>query len=485
MAAARVSASRVNEHLFLTEHPLQRSGARSITLLAEREDVDQVTSADLDRVAKHVVSDVVDAAVADKTGAAYDWWKILFAMYPNAKPTHAKRRRDRDELTAEVARYFAPDVAASETAGSEAAGGEVRPCAFCGGATTVLWAKSTLPMFDTTKALNTLPPRLAGWPVCRPCRLALWAMPYGASVTLGSATVLTCENAEIERRFTEANLARSARIRQTGFSSLAANASPESVVLLALEQYAVVRPVAATLWSFKNDNQEPWLRVSETRIAVVTFLRALGGDGEAKKGWWVLRRRLTRRGPDGKISQHGRDLLARALFASTNSRSDRILSHLSEQAGDLSKISGSTIRAWRALHALYLKEMHGVDTADLRPVTTLLTDWIMQEKNPRGRFNEYCRAANRSYVLQRLLMEATARLWLDGRRPADITKTAQPLLHGPQGYQWRGQLFFEVSAELDRRGAAIGKKSDDEADAIEPDGPLFGTDPADPDDEGA
>ncbi|EIV96129.1 hypothetical protein [Frankia sp. QA3] len=481
MAGAGISTSQLNDRLFLTEHPLQRSGARSISLLAERDDVDQVSSADLDRVAGQIVSDVVDAAVADKTDAAYDWWKILFAMYPNAKPTHAKRSRDRDDLTAEMTRYFAPDVA-----GPEKTSQAIRPCAFCGGATSVLWAKSTLPMFDTTKALNTLPPRLAGWPVCRPCRLAMWAMPYGASVTLGSATVLTCENAEVERRFTEVNLERSARIRQTGFSSLAANASPESVALLALEQHAVARPVAATLWSFKNDNQEPWLRVSETRIAVVTFLRALRGDGEADRGWWALRRHLTRRGPDRKIIQNGRDVLARALFASTNSRSDRILSHLSEQAGDLTKIPVSTIRAWRTLHALYLKEMHGVDAADLSPVTTLLTDWIMREKNPRGRFNEYCRAASRSHALQRLLMEASARLQLDGRNPADITKVAQPLLHGPQGYQWRGQLFFEVSAELVRRGAAIGKKSDDdETDAIETDGPLFGTDPADPDDEGA
>ncbi|KQC34892.1 hypothetical protein [Frankia sp. ACN1ag] len=483
MAAAGISASQVNDRLFLTEHPLQRAGARSIVLLADHDDVGQVSSADLDRVAERIVSDVVNAAVAAKAGAAYDWWKILFAMYPNAKPTHAKRSRDRNELTAEVNRYFA-----AEASGQEAAAATIRPCAFCGGATSVLWAKSTLPMFDTTKALNTLPPGVGGWPVCRPCRLAMWAMPYGASVTLGSATVLTCENPDVEWRFTEVNLERSARIRQTGFTSLAASASPESVTLHALERHAVDRPVAATLWSFKNDNQEPWLRVSETRIAVVTFLRALRADRDAKQGWQALRRSLTRRGTDGKVSQSGRDVLARALFASANSRTDRILSYLSEQAGDLTKIPVTTIHAWRALHALYLKEMHGVDAAALAPVTTLLADWIMQATNPRGRFNEYCRAAGRSYALQRLLMEATARLILDGRKAADITDVAQRLLHGPQGYQLRGQLFFEVAAELDHRGAAIGKKSDDEPDTVKPDEPLFGADlvdPTDPDYEGA
>ncbi|MCK9878900.1 hypothetical protein MXD59_24600 [Frankia sp. Ag45/Mut15] len=465
-----------NNRLALTAHPLQRAGARSIVFLAGRTDVESVTREDLDRIATKIVTDVVEAAVADQTHAAYDWWKILFALYPNARPTHAKRSRDRGELTVDVARYFAVDPADPHT--------PTRPCAFCGGATTNLWAKSTLPMFDTTKAVNTLPPRLAGWPVCRPCRLAMWAMPYGASLTLGSATVLTCENPQVEQAFTETNLERSARIRHTGFASLPATATPERVALYALEQHAVARPVAATLWSFKNDNQEPWLRVSETRIAVVTFLRALRRDHEARAGWTMLRRRLTRRGPEGKISQHGRDILARALFESVNSRTDRVLVYLAEQAVDLSKTPGGTICAWRALHALYLKEMHDMDGADLRPVTILLADWITQETNPRGRFNEYCRAAGRSYTLQRLLMEATARLLLDGGRPQDITGITQGLLHGPQSYQWRGQLFFEVAAELVQRKAAIGARNEAEPDPVDDDGPLFVSDAADPDHEG-
>ncbi len=476
MVAEPDAPPALNTRLALTVHPLQRAGALSITFLAGHTEAAAVTPEDLDRVAGRIVADVVEAAVSSKERAAYDWWKILFAMYPNARPTHAKRSRDRGELTTEIARYFAADPTDVPA--------PVRPCVFCGGGTTVLWAKSTLPMFDTTKALNTLPPGVAGWPVCQPCRLAMWAMPYGASVTLGSATVLTCDNSEVEGRFTRTNLARTAMIRQTGFDSLPAAATPERVVLHALENHALDHPVAATLWSFKNDNQEPWLRVSETRIAVVAFLCALRSDRDAAAGWIALQRRLTRRGKDGKPVQDGRDVIARALFDSTNSRSDRVLYYLSEQIRDLSQVPAGTVRKWCALHALYLKEMYGMDGAELRPVTILLADWITQEKNPRGRFNEYCRAAGRSYSLQRLLMEATARLMLDGKNPQDITDITQRLLHGSQGYLWRGQLFFEVAAELVRRGAAIGAKNEAEPETVT-DGPLITTDTAESDDDGA
>ncbi len=100
-----------NNLLLLTEHPLQRSGARSIAVLAGRENVEDVTGEDLGRVAEQIVTDVVQAAIAGKDYLAYDWWKILFAMYPNAKPTPARRTRDRAELTAEVKEFFAPDRA--------------------------------------------------------------------------------------------------------------------------------------------------------------------------------------------------------------------------------------------------------------------------------------------------------------------------------------------------------------------------------------
>ncbi len=464
----------------LTRHPLQRTGAWSVMTLASRADPDEVTAADLDAVAARIVRDVVRAAVAPKDHPAYDWWKVLNALFPNAKPTHASRSRDAAVLTGKVEDFFAV----------ERAGAVSRPCVFCGSAAGTLWSKSMLPLFDTNKFRNMLPPGAAGWPVCRVCRIAVWAMPYGAALTAGSATVLTCDDDAVERAFAAGNCERAARIQQTGFDSLSSDAAPEAVTLWALRAYAKPRPVATTLWAFKNDNEEPWLRVTGTRLAVVGFLRALPTQPAAALGWRRLERAMTRRAADGTVVRNGRDAVAWTLFDPVNGRRDRLLVELFARRDAVEKIQGSTLRAWRALSALYLREMCEVETGVLKPVTGLLVDWITAEKNPRGRFNEYRRAAGRVSALQRLLMEASARLLLDGRRPSDITGVTGTLLGStPQGWQLRGQLFFEVVAELVARGASIGTPGEtDETDETDEDdggrnGLLVELDPVDGGDE--
>src|SRR5690606_8068977 len=137
-------------------HPLQRCGALAIAELAGRSDVAAVSGDDLERVAAQITEDAVAAAMAAKNSAAYDWWKVLFALYPNAKPTHARRPKDAEALRREVGAMFAP----------EAGDTPVWPCTFCAALCGVVWTKATLPMFDTDRALNTLPPKMAGWPVC-------------------------------------------------------------------------------------------------------------------------------------------------------------------------------------------------------------------------------------------------------------------------------------------------------------------------------
>jgi CRISPR-associated protein Cst1 len=467
-------ASQQAGALALTAHPLQRTGAWAVAVLAGRGHPDEVTTADLDAVTARIVRDVVRAATAGKDQPAYDWWKVLYALFPNAKPTHASRPRDAAVLTGEVQQFFAADRA------------EDLPlrCVFCGATAGTLWSKSMLPMFDTTKFRNTLPPGTVGWPVCRACRIAVWAMPYGAAVTAGSATVLTCDDDTIERKLAADNCDRAARIQQVGFSSLPSNASPEAVTLWALRNYATrpeatSRPVATTLWMFKNDNQEPWLRVTATRLAVVGFLRALPTEPAAERGWRRLQHALTRRAADGTVGRNGRDVVARTLFEPVNAHRDRLLVELFNRRDAVEKTSGSTLRAWRALSALYLREMCGMDTGDLKPVTRLLVDWIMAEKNPRGRFNEYRKVAGRTSGLQRLLMEASARLLLDGHRPSDITGVTGLLFASTaQGWQLRGQLFFEVVAELVVREAAIGTRTAGESDdSDDPDEPLVGVGP--------
>lgn len=442
--------------LVLTGHPLQRCGAWATAALAGREHPDAVTADDLDTVAATIVQDTARAAAAEKEAVAYDWWKVLFALYPNSKATHAGRPRDVDALRAQIAEFFAADSAPTP-----------RPCVFCGGPSGALWTKSHLPLFDTNRAVNTLPPGSAGWPVCRACRIAMWALPYGARVTAGSATVLTCDDERVEREFVRRNVNRARRIRQVGFSGLRASTSPQYLTLAVLGDPKVPRDesVGTTLWMFKNDNQEPWLRVTSTRVAVGRFVRRLQADPQARAGWKHLCRALTRRGTDGTVTRHGTDEAARTLFDREGRHDDGLLRALLSRAERPDQVAESALLAWRALSRLYLKEMYEVDTRGLQPVVSVLADWITAETNPRGRFLEYRDAANYPNKLRQLLMKASARLYLDGHQPALIHEITPTLLGtSPDGYRWRGQLFFEVLGELVRRGVQIGKRSEAEPD---------------------
>lgn len=453
--------------LRMSEHPLQRCGAWAVALLADRDDPERVTAEDAERVSEQVAADVVTAATTAKDSAAYDWWKVLFALYPNSKATHAGRERDGAKLLVEIRAHFAPDPA----------GAALLPCTFCEMPCGTVWAKSVMPMFDSVRALNTLPPGVPGWPVCRACRLALWALPYGAWVTAGSAIVLTCEDPLVERAFCVRNVLRAGRVRQLGFTGLPAGAGPEAVTLRALREHADPSGAAAALWMFKNDNQEPWLRTSSTRKGVVPFLRAMQADPDCRRGWQDLRRSMERRDKAGQVTFDGDTAVARTLFDRDGEQADpavaltlsgrysgqmELPAELWFRSRDPDKVRARTLLRWRALCRLYLEVMYEMDVSRLEPVAELLTEWI-QKESTRGRFNEYRRVAGSSYELHKLLMSASARLYLDGRKPADITEMAPQLLaDGAQGWRLRAQLFFEVVARLSASGAPVGKPDDGE-----------------------
>lgn len=466
--------------LRLSRHPLQRCGARALAGLAEAGDPEAVTPALLEEVTRLLVKDLVRAAATtDKGHPAYDWWKVLFALYPNSPVTHSKRSRDPGELRAKIEDLFVRDNAENA----------MSPCAFCGEPASVLWGKDKLPMFDSLKAVNTLPPGLPGWPACRGCRTAMWALPYGAWVTEGSATVMTCPDDQVERRFVQQNLLRALRIQQAGFSGLPADASAETVTLEALREHGRTGAPGATLWLFKNDNQAAWLRVTATRGGIPAFLRGLFADPESKAGWYALQRALTKRDKDGTLAASGAAAAARTLFDPGDRpgrpSGDRLQRELLRQAGDLDRFTGQTLTAWRALCRLYLEVVHGMDTAQVKPARELITAWIMADPNPRGRYNRYARAAGRWTDLQRLLMEAANRLLLDGGHPPDVASAAQALLAPSlDGWRLRGLLFFDVVAELVNQGVPIGHKPapDDSGDPDdEAAGPSF--DPPVSDDE--
>lgn len=459
-----MTAAAVAGGLRLTGHPLQRCGARAIAVLAGAREPGDVTPDGLEDVVGRMERDIVRAAVAPNDAVGYDWWKVLFALYPNSPATHSKRSRVPDELGPAIRRLFLPDPLAAPTA----------PCAFCGRTAGTMWGKDKLPMFDTLKAVNTLPPGLGGWPVCRACRVAMWALPYGAWVTAGSATVLTCVDDAVERRFTERNVRRARQIQHLGFSSLPANASPETVTLGALREYAGSAAVGATLWVFKNDNQDPWLRVAMTRGGIPRFLRGLFADPQCRAGWGALVRVLTERDKNGALKTSGISAAAKTLFDSADRpgspAGDRLQRELLRLAADPGKFTGRTLTAWRSLCRLYLEVVHGMDTGQVKPARELIADWIMAEQNPRGRFNRYVKAAARPFELQKLFMEASARLLLDGGHPPDITGAA-PALLAPDtaGWRLRGLLFFDVVAELVARDAPVGRRdgSGEQADLEE------------------
>jgi CRISPR-associated protein Cst1 len=434
-----------------------------------------VTAGDLDSLAEMVVGDVVRAATSRQNEAGYGWWKVLFALYPNSKASHSKRPSDPEVLAPAIAELFASDQAR----------GVLRPCVFCGTSSGVVWAKSTLPLFDTDRTVNVVPPGVPGWPVCRACRLSMWTLPYGAWLTAGSATVLTCDEPEVERAFIGGNLRRAARIRQAGFVGLPATASPELVALQVLRRHGGQASVSATLWMFKNDNQEPWLRVTGTRLAVAGFIRRLGDTPSARRGWSSLSRSMTRRDKDGAVTVGGRTLLAKALFDPEGRLRDDLLRHLRGRAEHIEDEPAKVVAGWRALHRTYLKEMYGMDAGQLKPVTELITVWITAESNPRGRFNEYRLAAPRAYQLRNLLMQAQGRLVLDGHRVPDISGVTPALLGGPDGGLLRGQLFFEVVGSLMDSGVQLGRKPDaGEPDLDDVDADPFG-EGDDEDEEGA
>jgi CRISPR-associated protein Cst1 len=439
--------------LCLTGHPLQRCGARAIAVIAGRQSVGEIRTGDMDEVAGRIVDDIVRAAVASGDAVAYDWWKVLFALYPNSPATHSMRSRDPGTLLAAVAALFA--------AGRP--GAEARPCVFCCRPALMRWGKDKLPMFDSLKAVNTLPPRLAGWPVCRACRIAVWALPYGAWVTAGSATVLGCPEDDVEWRFVRGNVRRASRIQQLGFDGLPADASPETVTLGALRAHGRRVVVGSTLWAFKNDNQDAWLRVTATRGGVPAFVRAMLDAPDCRTGWGALQSALTERDKAGNVAASGVAAAARLLFDPADPPGgppgDRLQRQLLRLATDPGRYAARTLIGWRALCRLYVEVIHQVDVGQVKPARELITDWIAQEVNPRGRFNEYVRASGRAFELQKLLMQASARLLLDGRRPTDITALAPSLFASDaSGWRLRGLLFFDVVADLVSKGVPIGRK---------------------------
>ena len=243
------------------------------------------------------------------------------------------------------------------------------------------------------------------------------------------------------------------------------------MTLHALREHGQRMDAGSTLWAFKNDNQEPWLRVTVTRAGIPVFLRKIQADPDCRRAWSRLAGLLTERDSKGQVKASGADRAAKTLFDRSDQPGtdlpDSLLRRMLSLAADLSRFDARALLAWRALCRLYLEVMYGMDTGQVKPARELITQWITQEKNPRGRFNEYARAAASSFRLQKVLMSASARLLLDGQSPPDISGIAPALLDaGHDGWRLRGLLFFGVVADLAGHDVPVGQRAGDEEDEV-------------------
>ena len=440
--------------LELTGHPIQRTGAWAVAVLAGRDHPRDVDEGDLAAVRDGIVADLKTAANAAKDSTEYGWWKVLFALYPNAAPTHASRAKWTD-LDDRIEAIFASD---EDLPG--------RTCVFCDLPAVVVWAKTYLPMFDTTKALNTLPPAGDGWPVCRGCRIAMWALPYGALAGAGSTAVLTGGSDELQRRFVEHNVRGAKKVQRRGLDGIVRGSAARLVVSKLFEVEELVEPI--TLWTFKNDNQEPWMSTVQGRTPLVRFVRELENERQALLGWKMLANELTVRKRTGEVERYGSDRAAEALFEPTGKPQphsrflDTVYRRLS--AGVEQK-HPRTIDSLHALAYLYVREVLYMDPERLRPVAELVASWIAAGgakgagTNQRGRFNEYAKVALVPGDLGRKLVEAQTRLTLDGHPISMQANDATDLIcSGPESGQKRMLLFFLVIEELQKLDVKIGNK---------------------------
>lgn len=430
--------------LVLTSHPFQRAGAWTVACLAGRDHPDRVTEADLDAAVERIVADEVMAAVVDKGAAGYGWWKVMFNFFPNSATTHATRAHDPDVLARSMRALFEPDDTASET----------WPCVYCGQQAGAVWGKTGLQLVASERLLNTTPPGVAGWPVCRPCRVAARALPYGSALAPAVATVLAASDEEVERAFV-ADCWRANR------SMLAAGAqdvpgrseSPEAAVVRVVRSLPRARG-DGTLWTFKNANDpaQAVLRVDHLRGGTPSFLVRLGADPLAEAGWRAMERALTVPRRDGTVIR-GSDAVARLLFHRETTEG-RWRADLVQKASSIARsgsVAGPDLALFGALVRRYVKEVLAL-TEDVLGRVEEVADAVasyIKTASSRGRFQVF-RRADRPWSLARYLREVEADRILSGGGPARITASSWNLLSGSdaRAQTARDLLFFAVCERL-------------------------------------
>lgn len=258
-------------------HPLQRAGALAAAELAGRHAPEQVDAGDLDHLVEVIVATTMQAARAPRHGKGWAWQQALAAAYPNAAPTHPKRAGIGDaDLVRRVRGLFAcGDVA-------------VQTCWTCGAPASAKWSKALLPLAAPAHHVNHQP--AGGQPLCRPCRIALWCLPWGCGLTPGSLVTVTSPDPELERELVAGNV-RQARGLQ------AAETLPAEPPYARWWAQLLARPAQLDAARWRNDNRAPWLR----RWSVSQGMARWASDAHRDETLEPALRRVLAMGPEPEI----------------------------------------------------------------------------------------------------------------------------------------------------------------------------------------
>jgi hypothetical protein len=433
--------------LSLTPHPLQRVGGFAVARLAGRAGVDAVTGADLDRVSAVVQRDAVAAARASKQGPGSYWQKVLGAAFPNSPATHPGRARQ--DVAAELA-VFLDRPATTGLVGF--------PCVLCARPADQIVGKHQFPLVPSTLYRNTTAPGVPGWPLCWPCLVTGWAMPYGATYLRGQLVVFDASDHELLGYLT--GRAVEENRRYVSVDQVAAPVRlerPTTVAFRALRDYQEPPQSGVRMLVFRNDNRGARLRshrIAQRRCAFLVGLDAR--DRLAGLGLRAVCRAFDVYGSDGAMRRLGENVAAASLLEQPEHR------FLSAARRALLGIVGSgaktdapgTILALARRYAKEVLNVSTVDTGRIEQVSERVAALIGngQVRGPLREFTQASRSPRklnswfRRRAVDRLITDPQAGPLLE---PADYELLFQ---EGADGFVARDLLFFAVIASLHERG---------------------------------
>jgi hypothetical protein len=433
--------------LSLTPHPLQRVGAVAVAHLAGRACVDAVSGVDLAMVSTRLQRDAVAAARAGKEGPGSYWQKVLGAAFPNSPATHPGRARR--DVPAELA-SFLDRPATAGTVGF--------PCVLCAHSADRVVGKHNFPLAASISYRNTTAPGVPGWPLCWPCLVAGWAVPYGATYIRGQLVVLDAGDTELLGYLTSRAVQENRRyISMDQVAAPIRLERPTTVAFRAMREYRETPQSGVRMLVFRNDNRGAQLRsarIAQRRCAFLVGLDAR--DRAAGLGLRAVCRAFDVHGPDGALRRLGENVAAASLLEQPEPRC--VAAARRALVGILA--SGSTTDAPATIAALarrYAKEVLNVSTVDTgrieqvsERVAAVIGNGLV--RGPLREFTEASRSRRklntwfRRRAVDRLITDPKAGPLLE---PADYELLFQD---GTDGFVARDLLFFAVIARLHQQG---------------------------------